>query len=78
MTQTESRAWLIERVIEHEVLYWTGRRTDQFAFRPAVEFACRFARKSDAARVLYHLLNNVGRVTEHIWVEQRETAQVPQ
>ena len=57
--------WLIERHVNSQLLYWSGRKTGDESFCQDVFEAVRFAREEDASRVLAWCLNGQGRVAEH-------------
>lgn len=63
--QERSTAFLIERYVNSELLYWCGRGLGDW--RPQASEAVRFARSQDAATVLGWMLSGMGRVTQHWW-----------
>ena len=70
--QVEELAWVIERYYYSRLEYWACtndyKPNDATAFRADHLAAIRFAREQDAAMVLSALLNNQGRVAEHMWI----------
>lgn len=64
----EESGWLIEQWIHGQLMYWSGRSTDDVAFTPKVEDAIRFSRHQDASKIISWLLNGRGRAAEHAFV----------
>ena len=64
----EEIGWVIERHINSELLYWTGRYIEPHGFSSDNADAIRFARKQDADVILGRLLDGNGKVAEHMWV----------
>lgn len=61
-------AWVIERTVVADVVYWTGGSgwsKDHLA-------AVRFARKEDADRAASYLIGWTVRITEHGWIQSTD------
>lgn len=67
MTKADESGWVIERYVNSELRYWTGRSVLDVSFLPDNQSAIRFSRHEDAAIVLSWLLGGIGRVAEHMW-----------
>jgi hypothetical protein len=68
--------WVIERHVNSELRYWTGRGVGPEWFTAKHDEAIRFARETDASVVLSWLFDGNGRVAEHEWMDPKEVENV--
>ena len=65
----DETGWIIEQYVHSVLVYWTGDGTD---FSRDSLMAVRFARQTDAERMLTWHLKGDGRVAEHMWMDKKQ------
>lgn len=65
----EELGWVIEKNFGGILYYWDGRATISSGWTKNNLDAIRFSRKEDAEKVLVGILDGLGKVAEHMWIE---------
>lgn len=60
--------WIIVKYVHSNIMYWTGDAED---FTSDNSRAIRFARQTDAERMLTWHLGGNGKVEEHMWIDKK-------